>query len=218
MNPANTLSPNVNLDCYRQIRMSLLALSLYLLLPSLTLSQPFCYPFNIPDLLLSQDLHTCCSLCLERASSSIFMDQSYISSISLLSIIITLSWPPCFKSGPIHMHTLIRLGFFIICSTPFILRVVSLPQGLHGWLDRLASSSHSTSQVSDKAFGLHQSGKKKFPSTHRGHHCTKAPCILVSPPLEYKLYDFKHIVLAHYSHCLNQSSVAYNRCRGTLAK
>lgn len=67
------------------------------------------------------------------------------------------------KVAPIHIHTLIPLGFFIRCSTPFILCIVSLPQGLHGWLRRLASSPHSTSQVSYKGFGLHQSGKNSLP-------------------------------------------------------
>lgn len=83
------------------------------------------------------------------------------------------------KVAPIHIHTLIPLGFFIICSTPFILCIVNLPQGLH----RLASSPHSTSQVSYKGFGLHQSGKKNSLPPIEGtifqfvqsHHVTWSP-------------------------------------------
>lgn len=99
------------------------------------------------------------------------------------------------KVAPIHIHTLIHSGFFIICSTPFILCIVNLPQGLRGWLRRLASSPHCTSQVSYKGLGLHQSGKNFL------------------PPIEGTIFQFVQTLHASPSlHHWNINSMTYPPC------
>ena len=96
--------------------MSLFPLVLHLLL---TLLQPLCHSFNIPGLLLSQNLCTCCSLFLEHACSNVFMTWSFISFTSLLNTIFSIPGPPYFKSDLpwLRTHTLTLLGFFTIHQT-----------------------------------------------------------------------------------------------------
>lgn len=149
-----------------------------------TLLQSFYYIFNVPGLLLSQDLCTCYCLCLEHASSSITAVWSFTDFISLLNsnsvpcpsyLKSDLPWlpfsPQTYFTWVLYYHQTITYSLYL-CT-------VYLPQDLHRQLRRLASSPHSTCQALPKSLRSSAWRKNTLPRTVGTMLiCTKAPYML----------------------------------------